>query len=303
MDDANAVSAFTQTLIDVLGAESVVVLGKGSDDDKLSGGDDDKKSDDDKNSTSTDDDKRVLKKNDDDKNTTSTDDDKSSDDSKSSKDDDRKKKSSPTPAKKSKRSSKDDDKEESIYQHEIKFRITFTVQSDKVMDSELLEEQYTQLLADKIADGTFIPALIANSITYGGPFNSTSCAVSDEFELISVVFDDSLPFVVSPLALDSSLINTVAHHDTQASYDYSSITLFSGAMLLGFVAFVGILARGMNGYDSLGGDSEHLDSSVSASAHSRHGLITGIEMDHSISNPLGRNAAHEADITRVSNAL
>ena len=285
MSDPNAVTTLTQTLIEVLGADSAMVIIE----DEKTGRDhgvsrpspSKKSSDDDKNVTSVDgkddDKKRNLK---------------------SLKDDDKKKKSKRS-------SSKDDDKamEEMVYRHEIKFQITFTVHSDQLVDMELLEEQYTQLLADKIANGTFIPALIANSLTYGyAPFNSTSCAVSEEFELLSLVFDGSVPFVESPLALDSSLIGTVAH-DTQASYDYSSITLFSGALLLGFVAFVGILARGMNGYDTLRDDSEHLDSSTSSSAHSRHGLITGIEMDHSISNPLGRNAAHEADMTRVSNAL
>jgi hypothetical protein len=321
MSDPAAVSTVTQTLIEVLGAESAMVII--DEDDKGPGrgisrpspkkaskkdDDDDKKkrllkrSDDDKNMTATDDHKS------DDKNMTSTDDDKKSDDKNmTSTDDDKKSKKSTdddkkSNGKKSKKSTDDDKKEMMIYQHMIKFQITFVVHSDQLVDMEMLEEQYTQLLADKIANGTFIPALIANSAIYGYDLlNTTSCAMSEEFELLSLVFDDSVPFVDSPLALDTAFVGSASHSTQVASYDYSSITLFSGALLLGFVAFVGILARGMNGYDTLGADSEHLD--ISTSAHSRHGLITGIEMDHSISNPLARNAAHEADMTRVSNAL
>jgi hypothetical protein len=123
------------------------------------------------------------------------------------------------------------------------------------------------------------------------------------------VFDNATPFTVSPLSLvGDGLLGDAAAVHVVSSYDYSSITLFFGAILLGFVAFVGILARGMTGgYDSLGDHSEHLDlssSSTTGGAASHHGLINGeVEMDHTISNPLGRNAAHEVDMARVSQAL
>lgn len=207
-------------------------------------------------------------------------------------------------------SGKDDDKEVVVYRHEIEFQVVFTVHSDELEDEEALEQKYEELLEAKIANGTFVSTLRANGLLSGYlPYNFTSCAdATEEFELVSAVFDNATPLTVSPLSLvgEGLLGDASAAVHVVSSYDYSSITLFFGAILLGFVAFVGILARGMtSGYDSLGDHSEHLDlSATGGAATSRHGLINGeIEMDHTISNPLGRNAAHEVDLTRVSQAL
>lgn len=331
MSDPAAISTITQTLVEVMGADNATVIIDEDEDDQQSGrrrnpsskrGDDRKKrssrsggKDDDKNSPSADDDKKGLSGSDD-KNSPSTDDDKKrssgSDDKNKPSTDDDKKRSSGSDDKNS--TSTDDDKKSgtdddaTIYKHKIEFSITFTVHSDRLYNHEWLEEKYEELLAAKIANGTFISTLKANSLLYNYPaFNFTSCAEADDFELVSLVFVDSLPLEESSDAVGPPTTTTTqTHHQyvESATYDYSAISLFFGAVLLGFVAFVGILARGFNGYDSLHEESEHLDVSIgSSSAHSRHGLISGIEMDHTISNPLGRNAAHEADMARVSNAL
>jgi len=274
LSDSSIVSILTQTLVDVMGADEAMIIVENEEG------------------------------NDDDKNQTDTEGGGMSHPNrpKSSRDDDKKKKKS-RPSVGSRHSKKDDDKEEEvvIFTHEIKFRITFTIHSDEFVNHELLEEQYEDLFQAKI-NGTFLPTLLALSAGVA-PLNATSCFTSEgkEFELISYRFDNSLPFESSPLILSPG---SAVHPQVVSSYDYSSITLFFGALLVGFVAFVGIIARGFNGYDRLGEDSDHahLDASIT-STHSRHGLMTGIEMDHTISNPLGRNAAQEADLTRVSQAL
>jgi hypothetical protein len=264
LTDASAVTALTQTLIEVLGADTAVLVMEEEEEGGPSGPSRPNKRDDDKRR------KRISGKDD-----------------------------------------KEEEEEEVVYKHEIQFRVTFTMHSSELMDVEELEMMVEEDLEAKIANGTFIATLQANGLLSGYlPFNFTSCAEGEHFELTSAVFDSAIPFTVSPLSLlgDGLLGDSAASHSSHvvATYDYSSITLFFGAILLGFVAFVGIIARGMSGgYDSLGDHSEHLDgsSSVTGSA-SHHGLINGgIEMDHTISNPLGRNAAHEVDMTRVGDAL
>lgn len=270
ISDPGAMSTITQTLVEVMGADSAMIVMKENADDERP--------------------KRRRRSR------PSKDDDKNRPSRSKGKDDDKKKPSGSD--------DKDDEEAVKIYKHEIDFVITFTVHSDRLRNHEWLEEQYEEMLAAKIANGTFIDALKANSLLYNySALNWTSCAESEDFELVSLVFVDSLPFEesASPAGPTST---SMAQHQQVSTYDYSSITLFFGALLLGFVAFVGILARGFNGYDTLLEESEHLDASIgSSSAHSRHGLISNIEMDHTISNPLGRNAAHEADMARVSNAL
>lgn len=199
----------------------------------------------------------------------------------------------------------EEEEEPTIYNHNIKFTITVQVNTDQLHTLEVLE-QYEQLLSEKTEDGSFLSALIANGAVYGyAPFINASCAHSSEFSIVSSHFDNSLPFVASTLLFTPS--STGHHQEVVASYDYSAISLFFGSVIVGFIAFVGILSKGFNGYDTLSNESQH-EIGFSSSNHSTssHGLLpysNTIDMDQTISNPLGRNAALEVQMEQVSKSI
>lgn len=197
----------------------------------------------------------------------------------------------------------DESEVEVIYNHNIKFTITVKVQSDELHIDEVLST-YEKLLTESVSNGTFISKLRSNSLVYGYiPFNFTSCAKSSEFTYVSAHYDFSLPFVSSTLLLthDSNY-----HNEATSAIDYSSIGLLLGSIVVGFIAFIGIISKGFNGYDTLSNESQH---NVELSTHSTssHGLLpfsNVIDMDQSISNPLGGNAASEVQRElRVRNSL
>mmetsp|Transcript_22391 Transcript_22391/g.23062 ORF Transcript_22391/g.23062 Transcript_22391/m.23062 type:complete len:599 (+) Transcript_22391:208-2004(+) len=188
----------------------------------------------------------------------------------------------------------DEPEVEVVYNHNIKFTITIKVQTDELHVDEVLDT-YEKLLAESISNGTFISKLVSNSLVYGyTPFNFTSCAKSSEFTYVSAHFDFSLPFISSTLLFTPGLNS---HIEASAIHnDYSAISLFFGSIVVGFIAFVGIVSKGLNGYNTLSNDSQHDIEFSSTHSTSSHGLLpfsNAIDMDQTISNPLGANAARE----------
>ena len=199
-----------------------------------------------------------------------------------------------------------------IYHHKINFRVSIQVHSDELHIDDVLES-YEDLFASKVSDGSFISTLKSNSLIYGYlPFNWTSCAVSSEFTYYSAHYDLSLPFVASTLLFTPGS-NNIATTKSIETFDYSAIVLFFGSVIVGFIALVGIISKGYETYDAVSSPYDQNDKSPneiefssthSSTSPSSHGLLSNsIEMDPTITNPLGRNAAIEAQLERVRSSL
>jgi hypothetical protein len=151
-------------------------------------------------------------------------------------------------------------------------------------------------LEDTISTGIFQVAL-SNRATLAGV---APLAHIQQVELLSLEIE-SVSYVGVEELVAGNLPSTYSSSEDSAEvthkYDMTTIVIFFSAFGVALVAFVGILSSGAREYNSLPMDSTHVretDSSIE---------ISRTDMDITISNPLGGNAAMETDISRVSSTL
>eukprot|EP00602_Paraphysomonas_sp_CaronLab_P007431 CAMPEP_0185017966 /NCGR_PEP_ID=MMETSP1103-20130426/807_1 /TAXON_ID=36769 /ORGANISM="Paraphysomonas bandaiensis, Strain Caron Lab Isolate" /LENGTH=644 /DNA_ID=CAMNT_0027547597 /DNA_START=58 /DNA_END=1992 /DNA_ORIENTATION=- len=198
----------------------------------------------------------------------------------------------------------EDSRRLSSFTHDVTFEVSFESERayhvdgrDYALLNQLVEKLASEL-EEKISSGDLLTALstratLANVV----PLTQVTDIQLLSLEVESVTYSGSEKMVASDL-----VYNPTSEEESQSKFsshfDYTTIILFFSAVGVGFIAFVGIVSNTITGYSSLPMDSAHgIDRSTSAAE------VVGIEMDSTISNPLGRNAAEEADTGRVASTL
>ena len=192
----------------------------------------------------------------------------------------------------------------SSFTHDVTFEVQFESEitygidgRDFALLNQLVEDLSDQL-EESISTGAFQVAL-TNRATLAGV---TPLAQIQQVELLSLEVETVTYVGVEELRA-GSLPSTYSESDEDSDsvlhrYDKTTIVLFFSAMAVGFVAFVGILSNGTRQYQSLPMDSTHYQRETDSSLE-----ISRTDMDSTISNPLGGNAARDSNIGAVSSTL
>jgi len=133
-------------------------------------------------------------------------------------------------------------------------------------------------LASRVASSNFISLLTdAGRVSMASHLTQVRAAELVSLKLEGITYQGVATMEQSNLPNSNSADwGTVTH--TQAQYNYTTISLFFGALAVGFFAFVGILSHSMNAYKPISDDSQH------PIAYSMPEVMPS-EMDQSITGP------------------
>mmetsp|Transcript_15240 Transcript_15240/g.33305 ORF Transcript_15240/g.33305 Transcript_15240/m.33305 type:complete len:582 (+) Transcript_15240:18-1763(+) len=192
----------------------------------------------------------------------------------------------------------------SSFTHDVTFKVQFEAESTYGIDgrdfakvSELVE-QLGEDLEETMSTGAFQVAL-SNRASLAGvvPLSQVQMV-----ELLSLEIDSISYVGVEELKagnLPSTYSSDSYDEEESSKMDITTVVLFFAAVGFGFIAFVGIVSNRATQYNSIPMESSHdaprqTDASVQ---------ISRTDMDTTITNPLGGNAAQGVDTGAVSSTL
>lgn len=166
------------------------------------------------------------------------------------------------------------------YTYDITFKASFYSEKSFGVDgrdyaavSELVDTLSDKLNA-KIASGEFVSTLVNKAQSdHVSSMSSVQSAELISLSLYEITYQGTEEFVYSTLTSEEESSSTY----TVGSYNTTAIILFFAAIGFGFIAFVGVLSKGMTGYRSLGQDSQHGSFPVPE--------VMPAEMDQSVGKP------------------
>lgn len=155
------------------------------------------------------------------------------------------------------------DRRLSEYTFDVGFEVTFHSESVYHVDGrdfravESLVEALGDKLSSRLASEDFISQLSsAARLSSSSRLSEVRAVELVSLELDSIAYQgvEEMQQSTLPPVSFASWGNTV---HTKATYDYTTIAVFFGALAVAFIAFVGILSHTMNGYKPLSDDSQH----------------------------------------------
>lgn len=167
---------------------------------------------------------------------------------------------------------------------DIAFEVSFSAEKIYGVDGrdfsavESLVSDLGDSLANRVASSQFIALITdAAAVSTSSHLSQVRAAELVSLKLDGITYEGVAVMEQSQLPVSNSADwGTVTH--TESKYNYTTISLFFGAVAVGFFAFVGILSHSMNGYKPVSDDSQH---PVSYSMPE----VMPSEMDQSIAGP------------------
>jgi len=167
---------------------------------------------------------------------------------------------------------------------DIAFEVSFVAEKVYGIDGrdfsavENLVSSIGDSLASRVASTQFVTLLSdAARVSTASHLTEVRAAELVSLELDGISYEGVAVMEQSTLpAYNNANWGTVTH--SASKYNYTTISLFFGALAVGFFAFVGILSHSMNGYKPVSDDSQH---PVSYSMPE----VMPSEMDQSIAGP------------------
>jgi len=167
---------------------------------------------------------------------------------------------------------------------DIAFEVSFVAEKIYGVDGrdfsavENLVSSIGDTLASRIASTQFVALLSdAGRVSTSSHLTEVRAAELVSLELDGISYEGVAVMEQSTLPVyNSADWGTVSH--SVSKYNYTTISLFFGALAIGFFAFVGILSHSMNGYKPVSDDSQH---PISYSMPE----VMPSEMDQSIAGP------------------
>jgi hypothetical protein len=192
----------------------------------------------------------------------------------------------------------------STFTHDISFEVTFESEQAFGVDGtdfaalNNLVDEISSALSAKMLSGDFMVSLTGSAAL-------ANVALLQQVQQADVVSLEvkTVTYVGVENMKESSIVLPTYEEtymdSSSSSYDYTTITMVMSAGGIAFVAFVGIIGKAMSGekYENLPQDSAH------ARATENNDYVGSIEMDNTISNPLGRNAVMDVNVARVQSTL
>lgn len=186
------------------------------------------------------------------------------------------------------------DRKLTVFTHDLLFSVTFDVEKVFNVDGrnhralEILTKQLSEQVEAKMSSGEFLSQLTQNALQNGATLMSTVQGA----ELVSLKISD-VEYTGGKSMVESTLTPMEAQGDGSAythissSYNVQDIAIFCGALAVGFIAFVGVMAKGMNGYEQMSQDSEAHDDTFAVDE------VSSAELDQSNAGPKFSSFEHE----------
>lgn len=150
----------------------------------------------------------------------------------------------------------------SSFTHDVTFTVSFTsevtygVNGRDYSAVEELVEEIAYKLNSKMQTGEFLKEMVSNAKALNVPVMASVQGVElVSLDISSITYEGALPFTYSTLNLNSD--DASASSSSGVNFDVTSIVIFFSALAFGFVAFVGVMSKGITGYKAVTQDSQH----------------------------------------------
>lgn len=149
----------------------------------------------------------------------------------------------------------------SMYTHDVEFMVSFDSQAFNVdglifSNVETLTSQIREFLESKIDSGDFLTDIATEASVLNVPMMASVQGVSlTSLEVLSIQYKGTQKFVYSTLPADEEASDSAVSYSSK--FDVASVAIFFSALAVGFIAFVGIMSKGMTGYRQLSQESQH----------------------------------------------
>lgn len=170
----------------------------------------------------------------------------------------------------------------SEFTFDVEFEVSFVSETTYGVDGrdfrkvENLVSSLENKLSSRLSSPNFVSALNgAARLAGASTLSQVRAAELVSLELESIVYEGVEAMQESNLPSYDNYWSVAAHHASK--FNYTTISLFFGALVVGFVAFVGILSHSMQGYSRL-------------PDHSVHSEVLPSEMDESVSRPFNHDS-------------
>jgi len=147
-----------------------------------------------------------------------------------------------------------------VYTHDVSFTVGFDAKAFNVdgfifSNVQELTSQIREFLESKIDNGEFLSDISSQASALNVPMmNSVQGVALTSLEVLSVEYKGTQKFVYSTLPAEEGKDYAVSY---SSKFDVASVAIFFSALAVGFIAFVGIMSKGMTGYKQLAQESQH----------------------------------------------
>jgi len=148
----------------------------------------------------------------------------------------------------------------SLFTHDVTFKATFnslSFDTNGIIFSDVQEvvEDMRDSLSSQIDDGEFLSVLVKEATSlHVSAMSTVQGAELLSLEVESITYSGTRDFVYSTLKYDDE---SYSYSIFSSKLDVVSVAVFFSALAVGFIAFVGIMSKGMSGYKSIAQDSQH----------------------------------------------
>ncbi|CAE7467217.1 unnamed protein product, partial [Symbiodinium microadriaticum] len=149
----------------------------------------------------------------------------------------------------------------SEFTFDVEFQVSFVSESTYGVDGrdfravENLISNLEDKLSSRFGSSEFVSSInSAARLTSGSSLSQVRAAELVSLELAAITYEGVEAMEASTLP---AIEDSYATNSTEFAYNYSTLALFFGALVVAFFAFVGILSHGMPGYKRVPDDNQH----------------------------------------------